>query len=164
MKKLVDVEIILKATPLAQDDQALMHDVMKYYNRNFPRMGIDMYLEKTLDGMLMFYSTFEDFFSSYYIPSVCARNQCRGHLQETGTSEGPVEWRILAEKLPKDRTFEDLMRTVQKFYEHFVPGSSLSIISDREAILTFPHPHSFELWLNTIQECLPTGDSSLYSN
>jgi hypothetical protein len=164
MKKLVDVEIILKATPLAQDDQALMHDVMKYYNRNFPRMGIDMYLEKTLDGMLMFYSTFEDFFSSYYIPSVCARQLCQGHAQEECTPAGPVEWKIQAEKLPKGRTFQDLMRTVQKFYEHFVPGSSLSILNDREAILTFPHPNSFELWLNTIQECLESSDSSLYTN
>ncbi|HMF33343.1 MAG TPA: hypothetical protein VKK79_18095 [Candidatus Lokiarchaeia archaeon] len=164
MKKLVDVEIILKATPVADGDQFLMHDLMKYYNRHFPRIGIDMYLEKTLDGMLMFYSTFEDFFSSYYIPSVCSQNLCRGHQQDVSPSEGPVEWKIQAEKLPKGRTFEDLMRTVQKFYEHFVPGSTLNVLNDREAILTFPHPHSFELWLNTIQECLQTEESSLYSN
>lgn len=164
MKKLVDVEIILKATPVAPDDQLLMRDVMKYYNANFPRIGIDMYLEKTLDGMLMFYSTFEDFFSSYYIPNACARHQCVGHQVDTGLSGGPVQWRIVAEKLPRGRSFMDLMRTVQKFYEHFVPGSTLDVLSDREAILTFPHAHSFETWLTNVQEFMDDEDSSLYSN
>ncbi len=165
MKRLVDVDVILKATTSTEQDRALLKSMLEFYNHYFPRIGIDLYMEGTLDGMLMFYSTFEDFFSSFYIPNQRAKlaeeEVSKHHTARKGT---PVRWNIQAEKLPVGHTFQDLMRTAAKFYEKFIPGTSLQLMSDQQAILTFPNEDAFRYGLRFIETCMGTADASIPSN
>jgi hypothetical protein len=165
VKRLVDVDVIIKATCSTDHDRELLKPMLDFYNNHFPRIGIDLYMEETLDGMLMFYSTFEDFFSSFYVP-----NQCSPLSEEQGSklrqaSKGtPVRWNIQAEKLPVGHTFQELMRTAAKFYEKFIPGTSLVVMSDQQAILTFPNEEAFTYGLQFIQTCMGSANATVTSN
>jgi hypothetical protein len=165
MKRLIDVDVILKATTSTEGDQALLQSMLEFYNHYFPRIGIDLYMEPTFDGMLMFYSTFEDFFSSFYIPNQCSKDaeeSCSKRPMVTGGT--PVKWHIQAEKLPAGHTFIELMRTAEKFYEKFIPGTRFDILSDREAILAFPNEDAFKRGIHFIETCIGAAKSSPSSN
>jgi len=165
MKRLVDVDIILRTTTNSEEERALLKNMLEFYNQHFPKIGIDLYLEPTFDGMLMFYSTFEDFFSSFYIPNQCSKiakeKGSKRDLVGTGT---PVKWQIQAEKLPVGHSFEELMRTIEKFYEKFIPGTSLQILGDRQAVLTFPNENAFKLGVHFVERCIGTADATAHSN
>src|SRR4030042_664129 len=159
MKRLVDVDIILRATTNTDEERALLKNMLEFYNRHFPKIGIDLYLEPTFDGMLMFYSTFEDFFSSFYIPNQCItlakEKRSKRFVVTAGT---PVKWHIQAEKLPAGHSFQDLMRTIEKFYEKFIPGTSLQVLSERQAVLTFPDEDAFKLGIHFVEMCIGSAD------
>ncbi len=163
MKRLVDVDVILKATTDTEADRVLLKTMLDFYNQHFPKIGVDLYLEPTFDGMLMFYSTFEDFFSSFFIPTQCSRvsEEQRSKHQTRGT---PVKWHIRAEKLPVGHTFSELMRTVEKFYAKFIPGTSLQVLSDQQAVLTFPNEEAFKYGLRFVETCMGTADATIPSN
>ncbi len=165
MKRLVDVDVILKATTSAEQDQTLLKSMLEFYNRHFPRIGIDLYMEPTFDGMLMFYSTFEDFFSSFYIPNQCSKlTEGKRYQQKQATQGAPVKWNIQAEKLPAGHSFQELMRTAEKFYDKFIPGTSLQILNDQQAVLTFPNEDAFAYGIRFIETCIGTADAPSPTN
>ncbi len=166
MKRLVDVDVILKATTSTEHDQTLLKSMLEFYNHHFPRIGIDLYMEPTYDGgALMFFSTFEDFFSSFYIPNQCSKlAEEQRYKYEKATRGTPVKWHIQAEKLPTGHTFSELMRTAEKFYTKFIPGTSLQVLSDQQADLTFPNEQAFKYGLRFIETCMGTADATIPSN
>ncbi len=163
MKRLVDVDVILKATTSTESDRTLLKSMIEFYNHYFPRVGIDLYMEPTFDGSLMFWSTFEDYFSSFYIPNQCSK-LAEDRKSEPKTRGTPVEWNIQAEKLPAGHTFQELMHTAGKFYEKFIPGTSLHVLSDQKAVLTFPNEQAFKYGLRFIETCMGIAHAAVPSN
>lgn len=154
MKKLVDVDIILRVTVPGGKLPTWVCDGLALCNDDFPRMGVYVYFDPTLDGMLAFYATFEDFCSSFFLPGQCPAlpTGLGGDLQPSGGD--PLQWEVCAEKLPSEHAFEELARIAGKRFETLVPGSRLEMTGPRTARLTIPDLKFFQQILSSLHASL----------